>query len=297
MPHDVEPLLVEVAVEARSKAENEKLLAALAKLAAEDPSLVVSRDEMSGQIILKGTGEDHLQRKIDALGRTHGIAVNVGALQAAFLEHPTKRAEVDYIHKKVYGPKGEFAALRLVIEPNEVGKGYQLDCKVSADALPSQYVRGVEKGLESVLACGVIAGFPVVDVKVELIEGKYHDVDSSARAFEIAACTAFREGLRMADSVLLEPIMKIEVVTPAPFAKSIVDDLKLRRGASHSRAIEGDTVAIDATVPLMTMFGYANSLRALSQRLATHSMRFDHYAAAPRPWDNPPFRPAIGMRA
>lgn len=294
MPHNVEPLLVEVAVEARFKAEHEKLVAALGKLAAEDPSLVVRLDEMSGQIILKGTGEDHLKSKIDALG---GMTVNIGALQVAFLELPTKRAEVEYVHKKVHGPKGEFAALRLIIEPNEVGKGYQLDSKVSADALPSKYMTGIERGIESVLPCGVIAGCPVVDVRVELIDGKYHDVDSSARAFEIAARAAFPEGLRMAESILLEPIMKVEVATPARFAKSIADDLKSRRGTSHSRTIEGDTVAIDATVPLMTMFGYANSLRAMSQEMASHTMRFDHYGAAPRPEDGPPFRPAIGMRA
>jgi len=297
MPHDVEPLLVEVAVEAKSKADHEKLIAALAGLAAEDRALVVQLDEMSGQIILKGTSEDHLKRTIDNLGQILGMAVNVGALQVAFLERPTKRAEVDYVHKKIYGPKGEFAALKLIIGPNELGKGYQFDCKVSVNALPREYMPGIEKGLESVLACGVVAGSPVIDVRVELIDGKYHDVDSSVRAFEIAARAAFREGLQRAESVLLEPIMKVEVATPSPFANLIADDLKARRGTGHFRTVEGDIVAIDATVPLITMFGYANSLRAMSQGLATHTMRFDHYGAAPRPWDNPPFRPAVGMRA
>lgn len=215
----------------------------------------------------------------------------------AFLEHPTKRAEAEYTHKKIYGPKGEFAAVKLAIEPNEPGTGYQLERKVGLDALPNKYMPGIEKGLESVLACGVIAGFPVAGVRVQLIDGKYHDVDSSPLAFEIAANAAFRKALQTAESVLLEPIMKVEVVTPTPFAQSIVDDLTSRRGTAHSRVVDDDTVAIDATVPLIAMFGYANSLRVLSQGLASHTMRFDRYAAAPQPWDGPPFRPAIGMRA
>jgi len=299
MPHDVStpPLLVDVAIEAKSRADHEKLVAALLKLTAKDGALAVSVDQDSAQIILKGTSETHIESAIDALNRTSGIAVNIGALQVAFLEHPTKRAEAEYTHKKIYGPKGEFAAVKLAIEPNEPGTGYQLERKTGVDALPNKYMPGIEKGLESVLACGVIAGFPVVNVRVQLIDGKYHDVDSSPLAFEIAANAAFRRALQTAESVLLEPIMKVEVVTPTPFAQSIVDDLTSRRGTAHSRVVDEDTVAIDATVPLIAMFGYANSLRVLSQGLASHTMRFDRYAAAPQPWDGPPFRPAIGMRA
>ncbi|WP_271573407.1 hypothetical protein [Bradyrhizobium sp. CCBAU 11361] len=299
MPHDVStpPLLVDVAIEAKSKADHEKLVAALARLAADDEALAVSVDRVSGQIILKGTSENHIESVIDALNRTSGIAIGVGVLQVAFLEHPTQRAEAEHIHKRIYGPKGDFAAIKLAIEPNELGKGYQLERKIGVDALPNEYMPGIEKGLESVLACGVIAGYPVVDVKVQLIDGKYHDVDSSPLAFEIAASAVFRKALQIAESVLLEPIMKVEVMTPASYAASIAEDLKLRRGKNNSRAVGGDTIAIDSTVPLITMFGYANSLRAMSQGLATHTMRFDHYAATPRSDDDPPFPPAIGLRA
>jgi translation elongation factor EF-G len=299
MPHDVakQPLLVDVGIEAKSRSDHERLVLALGKLAAEDPPLVVLLDEESGQIILRGTSEDHLKSKLDVLDRIHGIDANVGALQVALRERPTRRAEVEHTHKKIFGPKGEFAAIRLVVEPNEPGKGYQFECKASGNALPTEYLPGIEKGLDSVLACGVTAGFPVVDVKVQVIDGKYHDVDSSPRAFEIAARAAFRDGLALAELALLEPIMKVEVVTPAQFAKSIVNDLKSRRGSDHSEAIEGDTVAIGATVPLVTMFGYANSLRIMSDGRATYTMRFDHYGAVPCPEDDPPLRPAIGMRA
>jgi elongation factor G len=292
-----QPLLVEVAIEAASRSDHEKLVMALAGLAAEDHSFIVSHDPESGQTALKAANESHIEGKIDALRRAHGIAVNVGAWQVAFLERPTTRAEATYTHKKIYGPKGDFAAVRLGVGPIDPGKGFHFESKVDEDTLPGEYLPGVEKGLKDVLACGVVAGFPVIDVGVELIDARHHDVDSSVLAFEIATRAAFREALKMAQSVLLEPIMKVEVVTPGAFAESIADDLRLRRGQAHARNIEGDIVTIDAIVPLMTMFGYANSLGSMSQGRATCTMHFDHYAATSSPGSDPPFRPAIGMRA
>ena len=283
MPHDVStpPLLVDVAIEAKSRADHEKLVAALLKLTAKDGALAVSVDQDSAQIILKGTSETRIESAIDALNRTSGIAVNIGALQVAFLEHPTKRAEAEYTHKKIYGPKGEFAAVKLAIEPNEPGTGYQLERKTGVDALPNKYMPGIEKGLESVLACGVIAGFPVVNVRVQLIDGKYHDVDSSALAFEIASRMALREALQKGGSVLLEPIMKVEVVTPEDYTGSVIGDLNSRRGQIQGQDMRGNANVINAMVPLMNMFGYVNNLRSMSQGRATFTMQFDHYAEAP----------------
>lgn len=298
MPHDVSalPLLVEIAIESKFRSDHETLIAALVKLAVKDETLVVV-DQLSGQIILKGTSEDQVGSTIDALKQTSEIEVNVGALQVAFLEHPTKRAEAECIHKRIRGPKGDFAAVKLAIAPNELGKGYQFECKIGSEAVPNEYLPAIKNGIENALASGTIAGFPVVDVKVELVDGKYHDVDSSPNAFEIAARGAFRTALQMADPVLLEPVMRVEVAAPAAYARSIADDLKLQRGKNISQSIRDDIVVIDAIAPLITMFGYTNRLRTMSQGRATHIMRFDHYAATPRSDDGPPFRPAIGMRA
>jgi elongation factor G len=295
MPDDIhtQPLLVEIAIEPKSKAEQEKLGIALAKLVAEDPSFRVSTDHESGQTILKGTSEG----KIDTLKRTYGIEANVGAPLVAFLERPTRRVEVEYIHKKIYGPKGEFAAVKIVVEPNELGKGYQFESRIVDGAVPEEYIPGVEKGLESVLTSGVVAGFPVVDVKVGLIDGKYHDVDSSPLAFEVASRAAFREALQKSNSVLLEPIMKIEVVTPDDYIGSVIGDLNSRRGQIQGRDMRGSATVINAKVPLATMFGYANTLRTMSEGRAAFTMRFDHYAPTRLPEDDPPFRPAMGMRA
>jgi len=299
MPDDVSTqlLLVEIAIEPKSQADQEKLAIALIRLVAEDPSFRVSIDHESGQTILKGMSESHLESQIDILTRTYGIDTNIGAPLAAHLERPTRRAEVEYTHKKVYGPKGEFAAVKLVVEPNEPGKGYDFKSKVVGGVVPEEYIPGIEKGLESVLSSGVVAGFPVVDVKVELIDGKYHDIDSSARAFEIASRAAFREALQKAYSVLLEPIMKVEVVTPEDCVGSVISDLNLRRGQILGQHMHDNATVINAMVPLMNMFGYVNNLRSMSQGSAAFTMQFDHYAPAPSPEDDPPFRPAIGMRA
>jgi len=223
--------------------------------------------------------------------------VILGAPHVAFRERITQPAEVEYTHKKQSGGSGQFAIVKLHVEPNEPGKGYQFESKIAGGAVPKEYIPGVEKGIESVLSSGVVAGFPVVDVKVELIDVKYHDVDSSALAFEIAARAAFREALQKARSVLLEPIMKVEVVTPEDCIGSVIGDLNLRRGQIQGQDMRGNTTVISAMVPLMNMFGYVNNLRSMSRGRAAFTMQFDHYAPAPLPEDDPPFRPAIGMRA
>jgi elongation factor G len=273
--HSHEPV-IEIAIEPKSRADQEKLGAALAKLAAEDPSFRVSTDPESGQTILKGMGELHLDSKIDILRRTYKVDPNVGAPQVAFRERVTRRAEVKYTHKKQTGRTGQFAEVSIVVEPNEPGKGYEFESMIVDGAVPSKYIPSVEKGINSVLNSGVVAGFPVVDVKVQLVDGKYHDVDSSPLAFEIAARAAFREALTKGKSVLLEPIMKVEVVTPSDCAGAVVSHLNLRRGQ-----IRGNATVIDVMVPLMNMFGYVDNLRSTSQGRATFTMQFDHYAEAP----------------
>jgi elongation factor G len=225
------------------------------------------------------------------------VDANIGAPQAAFRERPTSRVEVDYTHKKQSGGSGQIAVVKLHVEPNEPGKGYQFESKIAVGAVPKEYIPGVEKGIESVLSSGLVAGLPVVDVKVALIDGKYHDVDSSGLAFEIAARAAFRDALKKANSMLLEPIMKVEVVTPEDYTGSVVGDLNSRRGQIQGQDKSGNASIISAIVSLMTMFGYANALRVMSEGRAAFKMQFDRYAPAPSPEDNPPFRPAIGMRA
>ncbi|NEU96960.1 hypothetical protein FNJ47_14215 [Bradyrhizobium sp. UFLA 03-164] len=295
--HTMQPGIIEVAIEPRSKADDAKLKAALAELTAEDPSFRVSIDPESGQTILKGVSELHLDGRIDLLKRVYGIDAHIGALQVAFLERITRRVEHSYTHKKQTSGTGQFAAVTLIVEPNGPGKGYAFESTIGGDAVPKAYISGVEKGLESVLPSGVVAGFPVVDVKVQLIDAKFHDVDSSAPTFEIAARACFREALQMGESVLLEPVMKVEVLTPEDCAAAVIRDLNLRRARLLVRRAHSDGVAVTAMVPLMSMFGYVNSLRPTSQGRASFSMQLDHYAEAPPNDDDPPFGPAVGMRA
>jgi elongation factor G len=273
--------VIEIAIEPKSKADQEKLGVALAKLVAEDPSFRVTTDAESGQTIIKGMGELHLDIKVDILKRTYKVDANIGAPQVAFRERVTKRAEVDYTHKKQTGGTGQFARVKFVVEPNEPGKGFEFESKIVGGAVPKEYIPGVEKGLNSVLGSGVVAGFPVVDVKVQLVDGAYHDVDSSALAFEIASRAAFREALQKGKSVLLEPIMKVEVVTPEDYTGSVIGDLNSRRGQIQGQDMRGNANVINAMVPLMNMFGYVNNLRSMSQGRATFTMQFDHYAEAP----------------
>jgi elongation factor G len=274
--------VIEIAIEPKSKADQEKLGVALAKLAAEDPSFRVSTDQESGQTILKGMGELHLDIKVDILKRTYKVDANIGAPQVAFRERITKPAEVDYTHKKQTGGTGQYARVKFVVEPNEPGKGFEFESKIVGGSVPKEYIPGVEKGLNSVMGSGVVAGFPVVDVKVSLVDGAYHEVDSSALAFEIASRAAFREALQKGKSVLLEPIMKVEVVTPEDYTGSVIGDLNSRRGQIQGQDMRGNANVINAMVPLMNMFGYVNTLRSMSQGRATFTMQFDHYAEAPR---------------
>jgi len=273
--------VIEIAIEPKSKADQEKLGLALSKLAAEDPSFRVSTDQESGQTILKGMGELHLDIKVDILRRTYKVDANIGAPQVAYRETITRKTEKDYTHKKQSGGSGQFARVKFNVMPNEVGKGFEFESKIVGGAVPKEYIPGVEKGLESVMNSGPLAGFPVVDVKVELIDGAYHDVDSSALAFEIASRAGLREALREAGAVLLEPIMKVEVVTPEDYTGSVIGDLTGRRGQVQGQDMRGNAIVINAMVPLANMFGYVNVLRSMSQGRATYSMQFDHYEQVP----------------
>jgi elongation factor G len=298
MPDDiaVHLSLIEIAIQPKSRADQEKLGAALAKLAAEDPSFRFSTDQESGQTILKGTSEEHLDAKIGLLKRD-GIDANIGAPLVAFLECITRRVEHSFTHKKQAGSASQFASVTLAIEPNGRGKGHAFVSGITSAVVPEEYIPGIKKGLESVSSSGVVAGFPVVDIQIELIDGKYHDIDSSALAFEIAARACFREALRKAGPVLLEPIMKVEVVTPKDCLASVLRDLKLRRSEIIELDERSDAVVITAMVPLMNLFGYASPLREKSNGRGTFTMRFDHYAPAGPNDDDPPFGPAVGMRA
>jgi len=273
--------VIEIAIEPKSKADQEKLGVALAKLAAEDPSFRVSTDQESGQTILKGMGELHLDIKVDILKRTYKVDANIGAPQVAFREKITRQVEHEYTHKKQTGGSGQFAAIKIVLEPTEPGQPFEFENEIVGGAVPKEYIPGVEKGLESVIGSGVLAGFPVVDLKVRLIDGKYHDVDSSALAFEICARQCLREALQKAKPVLLEPIMKVEVVTPEDYTGSVIGDLNSRRGQIQGQDMRGNANVINAMVPLMNMFGYVNNLRSMSQGRATFTMQFDHYAELP----------------
>ena len=273
--------VIEMAIEPKTKADQEKMALALIKLASEDPSFRVSTDQESGQTIIKGMGELHLDIKVDILRRTHKVEVNVGAPQVAFREKITKKAEIDYTHKKQTGGTGQFARVKFIVEPNEPGKGFEFESKIIGGSVPKEYIPGVEKGLNSVLGAGIVAGFPVVDVKVTLIDGAFHEVDSSALAFEIASRAAFREALQKGGSVLLEPIMKVEVVTPEEYTGSVIGDLNSRRGQIQGQDMRGNANVVNAMVPLMNMFGYVNQLRSFTQGRASYTMQFDHYEQAP----------------
>jgi len=273
--------VIEIAIEPKSKADQEKLGIALAKLVAEDPSFRVNTDPESGQTIIRGMGELHLDIKVDILRRTYKVDANIGAPQVAFREKITQRVEHDYTHKKQTGGSGQFAQIKIIAEPTAPGTPFEFENEVVGGTVPKEFIPGVEKGLESVLGSGVLAGFPVVDLKVTLIDGKYHDVDSSALAFEICARQCLREALQRARPVLLEPIMKVEVVTVAEYTGSVIGDLNSRRGHIQGQDTRGNANVINAMVPLMNMFSYVNNLRSMSQGRATFTMQFDHYAELP----------------
>ena len=274
--------VIEIAIEPKSKADQEKLGVALAKLVAEDPSFRVNTDPESGQTIIRGMGELHLDIKVDILRRTYKVDANIGAPQVAYREKITRPVTVDYQHKKQTGGTGQFAQIKIVCEPLPAGGGFIFENEVVGGAVPKEFIPGVEKGLESVLGAGLLAGFPVVDLKVTLVDGRYHDVDSSALAFEICARGALREALQKGGSVLLEPIMKVEVVTVAEYTGSVIGDLNSRRGHIQGQDVRGNANVINAMVPLANMFSYVNTLRSMSQGRATFTMQFDHYEQVPQ---------------
>jgi elongation factor G len=274
--------VIEIAIEPKSKADQEKLGVALAKLVAEDPSFRVTTDAESGQTIIKGMGELHLDIKVDILKRTYKVDANIGAPQVAYREKITRPATVDHTHKKQTGGHGQFARIKIIAEPTTPGVGFEFENDVVGGAVPKEFVPAVEKGLEAMLGAGVLAGFPVVDVKVSLVDGASHDVDSSAMAFEICARSAMREALQKGAPVLLEPIMKVEAVTPEEYTGSVIGDLNSRRGQIQGQDMRGNANVITAMVPLANMFSYVNNLRSMSQGRATFTMQFDHYEQVPQ---------------
>ncbi|WP_184722327.1 elongation factor G [Caulobacter sp.] len=274
--------VIEIAVEPKSKADQEKLGVALQKLAAEDPSFTVSTDFESGQTILKGMGELHLDIKIDILKRTYKVEANIGAPQVAYRESLGRKVDIDYTHKKQTGGTGQFARVMLTFEPGEPGSGFVFENAIVGGAVPKEYIPGVQKGLESVKDNGLLAGFPLIDFKATLTDGKFHDVDSSVLAFEIASRAAFKELRDKGNPKLLEPIMKVEVVTPEEYLGSVIGDLNSRRGMIQGQDMRGNATVVNAFVPLANMFGYVNTLRGMSQGRAQFSMVYDHYDPVPQ---------------
>jgi len=273
--------VIEIAVEPKSKNDQEKMSSGLARLAAEDPSFRVTTDLESGQTIMKGMGELHLDILIDRLKREFKVEANIGAPQVAYRETITKEVEVDYTHKKQSGGAGQFARIKIIFTPDSE-EGYSFKNSIKGGNVPTEYIPGVEKGVKMQKETGIIAGFPVIDFKAELIDGASHDVDSSVLAFEIAARAAFREAMTKAAARLLEPIMKVEVVTPEEYMGDIIGDLNSRRGNVGGMDQRGNARVIDSMVPLANMFGYVNTLRSMSQGRAQFTMQFDHYEQVPQ---------------
>ena len=255
---------------------------ALGRLAKEDPSFRVTSDEESGQTIIKGMGELHLDIIVDRMKREFKVEANVGAPQVAYRETILNLSEFDYTHKKQSGGAGQFARVKLSVEPLEPGKGRQIESKIKGGAIPKEFIPGVEKGVESVADNGILAGFPMIDYKVTILDGLHHDVDSSVLAFELASRQCFKEACTRATLKLLEPMMRVEVVTPEDYMGDVIGDLNSRRGQINTQEQRGNATVITAMVPLANMFGYINSLRSMSQGRAQYSMFFDHYAKVPQ---------------
>ena len=273
--------VIEVAVEPKTKADQEKMGVALGRLAAEDPSFRVTSDHDSGQTIIKGMGELHLDILVDRMKREFKVEANVGAPQVAYRETITTEADIDYTHKKQSGGAGQFARVKMVIKPGEPGCGLDFENTVVGGNIPKEYIPGVEKGIDAAMTFGVVAAFPVTDVKVVLYDGAFHDVDSSVMAFELAGRAGFREGLQKAGPKLLEPVMRVEVVTPEDFVGDVIGDLNSRRGQVQGMEPQGINTLVKAMVPLATMFGYVNNLRSLTQGRASYSMFFEKYEQCP----------------
>jgi len=274
--------VIEIAVEPKTKADQEKMGEALARLAKEDPSFRVTSDEESGQTVIKGMGELHLDIIVDRMKREFKVEANIGAPQVAYRETVSKEVEVTYTHKKQSGGAGQFAEVEIIVESGEPGTGRIFEDKIKGGNIPKEYIPGVQKGIEGVADTGVIAGFPIIDYKVTLVDGKFHDVDSSSLAFEIAGRMAFKDACLKANPKLLEPIMRVEVVTPEEFMGDVIGDLSSRRGQVSGSEARGNTTAISSMVPLANMFGYVNTLRSMTQGRAQYSMFFDHYEQVPQ---------------
>jgi elongation factor G len=274
--------VIEVAIEPKTKADQEKMGMALVRLAQEDPSFRVSTDQESGQTILKGMGELHLEIKVDILKRTYKVDANVGAPQVAYRETLSKPVSVKYTHKKQTGGSGQFAEVTIEFEPLAPGEGFVFENEVVGGSVPKEFIPAVEKGLKTQKESGLLAGFPVIDFKATLVDGKYHEVDSNALTFDIAARAAFRELASRGAVKLLEPIMKVEVVTPEDFLGGVIGDLNSRRGQVQGTDSRGNAQVVTAMVPLANMFGYINTLRSMSQGRAQYSMQFDHYEQVPQ---------------
>ena len=274
--------VIEIKVEPKTKGDQEKMGQALARLATEDPSFRVAVDKESGETVIKGMGELHLEIIVDRMKREFKVEANVGAPQVAYRETITRTSEVDYTHKKQSGGSGQFARVKIRFEPLAPGSGFEFENDVVGGSVPKEYVPGVEKGLKGSLDNGVLAGFPVIDLKATLYDGAYHDVDSSALAFEIAARAAFKEGIQKAGPKLLEPVMRVEVVTPRDYMGDVIGDLNSRRGRITGQDQRGNAEVISAMVPLANMFGYVSTLRSMSQGRAQYTMHFDHYEQVPQ---------------
>jgi elongation factor G len=274
--------VIEVAVEPKTKGDQEKMGVALGRLAQEDPSFRVTSDPESGQTVIKGMGELHLEILVDRMKREFKVDANVGAPQVAYRETITRTAEIDYTHKKQTGGAGQFARIKLIFEPLGSGEGFVFENAIVGGSVPREYVPGVQKGLNAARDTGVLAGFPMIDFKATLVDGASHDVDSSVLAFEIATRAAVREGIPKGAPVLLEPMMRVEVVTPEDYMGDIIGDLNSRRGSVTGMEGRGNAQVINAMVPLANMFGYVNTLRSMSQGRAQYTMHFDHYAKVPQ---------------
>jgi elongation factor G len=281
------PVLIELAIEG----------SALQRLVAREASLGAVTDPETGQTVLGGETEAQLELVIGRLQLEFGVAIDVGAPQVAYRETLGRKSEIDYTHKKQSGGSGQFARIKLAFEPGEPSSGYSFESKIVGGAVPKEFIPDVEKGLAASRKTGVLAGFPVIDFRATLIDGACHNVDSSVLAFEIAARVAFREGLANAQCKLLEPIMKVEMTTPLGFENDVISDLNMRRARHHGLETRGNAQVIHVLVPLANMFGYANSLKELTQRHGAYGMIFDHYVPIPGPDDDESFPPAVGMRA
>ena len=274
--------VIEIAVEPKTKADHDKMSTALQRLAAEDPSFRIASDPESGQTVIKGMGELHLDIIVDRMKREFSVEANIGAPQVAYRETISKQVDIDYTHKKQTGGAGQFARVQITFEPTEPGTGFEFGSKVVGGSVPREYIPGVQKGIADSRENGILAGFPVIDFKATLFDGASHDVDSSVMAFELAARAAFREAMQKAGPRLLEPMMKVEVVTPEEYMGDIIGDLNSRRGNVSSMDQRGNARVVNALVPLANMFGYINTLRSSSQGRAQFTMQFDHYAQVPQ---------------